>query len=71
MLNFQLKEKKQRRKKKINIAALAVSAVKAASLLWEQQTEDHSKTPKQSLHGFMISLKEFLQMKQDVSAVKQ
>ena len=71
MLNFQLKEKKQRKKKKINIAALAVSAVKAASLLQEQQTEDHIKTAKQSLHGFMISLKEFLQMKQDVSAVKQ
>ena len=71
MLNFQLKEKKQRRKRKISIAALAVLAVKAASLLREQQMEDHNKTAKQSLHGYMISLKEFLQMKQDVSAVKQ
>ena len=69
--NFQLKAKKLRRKKKKNIAAPAVSAVKAASLLREQQMEGHSKTAKQSLHGFTISLKEFLQMKQDASAVKQ
>lgn len=62
----------QKRRRKRSTVAPVASAVKAALLQQAQSMVDHPfKMAKWNQPGFMISLKEFLQMKQDVYAVKQ